>query len=111
VMFSILLLAGFLRSLQFSALNSLAYADLDSGDMARANALFTVLQQLFLAIGVAIAAFLLDAQLWWAGRDALLVIDFSIALIGVSLLSAFSVFFYLKLAPNAGASISGRLQD
>jgi EmrB/QacA subfamily drug resistance transporter len=111
VMFSILLLAGFLRSLQFSALNSLAYADLDSGDMARANALFTVLQQLFLAIGVAIAAFLLDAQLWWAGRDALLAIDFSIALIGVSLLSAFSVFFYLKLAPNAGASISGRLQD
>ncbi len=111
VMFGILLVSGFMRSLQFSALNTLAYADIDSADIARANALYTVLQQLFLAIGVAVAAFLLDARLWWAGRDELVAGDFSFALIVVAVVSSLAVFSYVKLDANAGSSISGRAVD
>ncbi len=111
VMFGILLVSGFMRSLQFSALNTLAYADIDSADIARANALYTVLQQLFLAIGVAVAAFLLDARLWWAGRDKLVAGDFSFALIVVAVVSSLAVFSYVKLDANAGSSISGRAVD
>jgi hypothetical protein len=108
LMFGILLVSGFMRSLQFSALNTLAYADIETKDMARANAVYTVLQQLFLAIGVAVAAFLLDARLWWAGREALIAADFSFALLVVSATSAFALLSYRKLDGNAGASISGR---
>jgi EmrB/QacA subfamily drug resistance transporter len=108
MMFGILLVSGFMRSLQFSALNTLAYADIDVKDMARANALYTVLQQLFLAVGVAVAAFLLDARLWWSGRDDLVAGDFSFALIVVSVVSAFALTSYVKLDAAAGASISGR---
>jgi MFS family permease len=108
MMFGILLVSGFMRSLQFSALNTLAYADIDTKDMARANGLYTVLQQLFLAFGVAVAAFLLDARLWWSGRDDLIAGDFSFALIVVSVVSAFAVMSYVKLDAGAGASISGR---
>lgn len=108
VMFGILLVSGFMRSLQFSALNTLAYADIEPADIARANALYTVLQQLFLAVGVAVAAYLLDARLWWAGRDELIASDFSFALIVVAIVSSFAVFSYLKLDTNAGSSISGR---
>jgi hypothetical protein len=111
VMFGILLVAGFMRSLQFSALNTLAYADIDTRDMARANALYTVLQQLFLALGVAAAAAILDLQLWLSGRDTFVAADFSVAMFLVSVISAFSVVSYVKLDRSAGASISGRHQD
>ena len=110
VMFSVILIAGFLRSLQFSSLNTLAYADVDNHDMARANALYTVLQQLSLAMGVAFAAFILDTRLWWFGREDLVAGDFSFTLILVAVLSSFAVLFYMKLDEHAGASVSGREQ-
>ncbi len=108
VMFTVLLLSGFMRSLQFSALNTLAYADIDVADISRANALYTVLQQLFLAIGVAVAAFLLDARLWWSGREELLPSDFSFALLSVAGISVLALLSYRKLDAGAGASVSGR---
>ena len=109
VMFGVLLVAGFMRSLQFSSLNTLAYADVEHDEMARANTLYTVLQQLFLALGVALAAFILDGRLWWYQREELLASDFSFTLVMVSLISAGSVWFYWKLAPGAGASVSGKV--
>ncbi len=111
LMFGILLVSGFMRSLQFSALNTLAYADIDNRDMARANALYTVAQQLFLALGVSVAAFLLDARLWWYGRDNLVAGDFSFVLLVVASISALAFFSYLKLDAGAGASISGRVVE
>lgn len=111
IMCSVLLMAGFTRSLQFSALNTLAYADVEMQDMARANALYTVAQQLFLAVGVSVAALLLDARLWFSGRGELVADDFSFALAFVAVLSALSVLSYLKLQPGAGASISGRRHE
>jgi EmrB/QacA subfamily drug resistance transporter len=111
VMFATLLVAGFLRSLQFSSLNTLAYADVDHADMAKANALFTVLQQLFIALGVAFAAFILDARLWWSGRSELVTGDFTFALVLVACISAFSVFPYLRMEKGAGASVSGKVLE
>jgi EmrB/QacA subfamily drug resistance transporter len=108
MMFGTLLVSGFMRSLQFSALNSLAYADIDLNDIARANAFYTVVQQLFLAIGVACAAGLLDFKLWWSGREELVAGDFSFALIVVAMISVFALGSYRRLDANAGASVSGR---
>ena len=111
LMFGILLVSGFLRSLQFSSLNTLAYADIDTKDMARANALYTVAQQLFLALGVATAAYLLDLRLWWFGRETLVAGDFSFALLVVAGISVLAFFSYVKLDAGAGASISGRVVE
>lgn len=108
VMFGVLLVSGFMRSLQFSALNTLAYADVETRDMARANALYTVAQQLFLALGVSVAAFLLDSRMWYFGRNELVAGDFAFALIVVAAIAAFSSFSYMRLQPEAGASVSGR---
>jgi EmrB/QacA subfamily drug resistance transporter len=108
IMFGLLLVAGFMRSLQFSALNTLAYADVERAEVAKANTLYTVLQQLFLALGVASAAFLLDFRLWWSGRSVLVAADFSFVLMVVAAVSAFAVVFYMRLQPDAGSSISGR---
>ena len=108
VMMAILMLAGFCRSLQFTSLNVLAYADVAAADMARANPLYTVIQQLSLALGVAVAAAILDAQLWWGGRDHLLAQDFAWALLAVAAVSAFAFFAYHRLPEGVGASVSGR---
>lgn len=108
IMFAVLFLAGFMRSLQFTALNTLAYADVDSAEVAKANTFYTVAQQLFLALGVAVAAFLLDFRLWWTARSDLVAADFGFVLVVVSVVSAFAVFSYMRLQPGAGASISGR---
>jgi EmrB/QacA subfamily drug resistance transporter len=108
VMFGLLLLGGFLRSLQFSSLNTLAYADTSKAEMAQAIAVYTVLQQLFLVFGVALAGFILDARLWWFQREELVAQDFSFAIALLAVCSAFAVLSFLKLEPNAGASISGK---
>jgi EmrB/QacA subfamily drug resistance transporter len=108
VMMAILLVAGFLRSLQFTSLNALAYSDIPAADMARANPVYTVMQQLSLAIGVAVAAAILDLQLWWAGRDQLLAQDFAWDLIIVSVISGTAFFAFLRLPAGAGSSVSGK---
>jgi hypothetical protein len=52
----VLFASGLTRSLQFSVLNSLAFADVPSEQMSAANTLANVLQQLILGFGVAAAA-------------------------------------------------------
>ena len=111
MMFAVLLVGGFMRSLQFSSLNTLAYADVDRNDIAKANTLYTVVQQLFLAMGVAVAAFLLDFRLWWSGRSALTPADFSFVLFVTAAISALAVISYMKLETDAGASISGHAEE
>ena len=54
------------------------------------------------------AAFLLDARMWWYGRNSLEASDFSFVIVVVALISGFSVITFMKLDTDAGASISGR---
>ena len=48
-----LLIGGFFRSLQFTSLNTIAYADIDHRRMSRATSLVAVGQQLSISVGVA----------------------------------------------------------
>ena len=111
VMAGVLLVAGFLRSMQFTSLNALAYSDISNADMAQANPLYTVMQQLSLAIGVAVAAGILDLELWWAGRDHLLAQDFAWDLIIVAAISGTAFFAFLRLPQGAGSSVSGKMAE
>ena len=105
----VLLLSGFSRSLQFTSLNSIAYADIPNPDIARANALYTVNQQLSLALGVAFAALVLDGSLWWRGAEELTHVDFAITFVVVGLLGLFALPAYYRMKPAAGQAISGHL--
>ena len=51
-----LLTGGFFRSLEFTALNAISYADIDQPRMSRATSFASVSQQMSGAIGVAVAA-------------------------------------------------------
>ena len=104
---AVLLVGGFFRSLQFTSLNTLAYADVEHSALSRATSLVGVVQQLSLAAGVALAAMLLDGSRSVEGRSELLAIDFSRAFVAVGVVSLASLIWYRRLAPDAGAEMSG----
>ena len=103
-----LLVGGFFRSLEFTALNALAYADVDQDAMSRATSFASVAQQLSLSTGVAIGAAALEAARALRGGGALQAADFPPAFLVVAAISAIAVTQFLRLAPNAGAELVGR---
>jgi EmrB/QacA subfamily drug resistance transporter len=104
----LLLVGGFLRSLQFTALNALSYADIDRRAASNATSLYSVAQQLSLSAGVAVAAFILEAVQWARGEQNIMAGDFSIAFFSVAAIAALSGFQFLRLKADAGSSVLAR---
>src|SRR5262245_11012178 len=104
----VLLVGGFFRSLQFTSLNTLAYAEIDPPRMSRATTLASVGQQLSLSFGVGLGALLLHATLLIRGREQLGATDFSPAYFAIAGISLLSLLFFAPLPRDAGAEISGR---
>src|SRR5277367_1460735 len=59
-MILILLSGGFFRSLQFTSINTIAYAEIEPAKMSRATALVAAAQQLSLSTGIAIGALVVE---------------------------------------------------
>jgi EmrB/QacA subfamily drug resistance transporter len=103
---AVMLAGGFFRALQFSSVNSLAFADLDNRQMSQATSITSVSQQLALATGVAIAALVLDATRIARGEAMIVAEDFAPAFVGVALIALCSMFFFLRLPRNAGHALT-----
>ncbi len=107
LIFLALLAGGFFRSLQMTSINTLGYADVPPAMLSRATSLSSMAQQLSQTAGVATAALLLHLVLLVRGGDALAAADFYPAFVGIAVISLFSVPFFLRMPPNAGAEVSG----
>jgi len=107
----VLLVGGFFRSLQFTSLNTLAYADIDPPRMSRATTLSAVGQQLSLSFGVGLGALLLHSTLVWKGHDELGAGDFSFAYFSIAAISLTALSFFSRLPVDAGAEISGKKEE
>ena len=109
LMLVVLLVGGCFRSLQFTGINALSYADVANKDMSSATSLSSVAQQLSLSMGVTIGAFALEAAgMLNSGRE-LAPADFWPAFLLVGVISGSSVLWMMQLAPDAGAEVSGRI--
>ena len=62
-MIAILLSGGFFRSLQFTSINTIAYAEIEPPKMSRATAMVAAAQQLSLSTGVAVGALVVEITL------------------------------------------------
>ncbi|MCJ2005826.1 MFS transporter [Methylobacterium sp. J-092] len=109
LMLGILFLGGCLRSIQFTCVNAIAYADLEKSEMSAGTSLASVAQQISLSLGVTLGALALEGAAEWHGRSAIMAADFGPAFFAVALISAVSVFAFRQLAPDAGAEVSGRM--
>jgi EmrB/QacA subfamily drug resistance transporter len=108
LMFAVLLIAGFFRSLQFTSVNTIAYADIPAPAMSRATTFASMAQQFSTSLGVAAGAFLLHEFLSLRGGDELARVDFVQAFIAVGVITFGSALVFLRLVPDAGAEISGK---
>jgi hypothetical protein len=104
-----LLAGGFFRSLEFTALNAISYADIDQPRMSRATSFASVSQQMSGAVGVAVAAICVELIQLGFGDQALEARDLSLAFVLVAIISSLSVFVFVRLKPDAGAAVSGKL--
>ena len=104
-----LLTGGFFRSLEFTALNAISYADIDQPRMSRATSFASVSQQMSGAIGVAVAAICVQTIQLGFGDPELEARDLSLSFVMVAIISSLSVFVFAKLKPDAGAAVSGKL--
>ena len=103
-----LLIGGFFRSLDFTALNAISYADIDPPRMSRATSFASVSQQISGAVGVAVAAICVETIQFALGDSALEARDLSLAFVLVAIVSSLSVIVFARLKPDAGAAVSGK---
>jgi EmrB/QacA subfamily drug resistance transporter len=103
-----LLVGGFFRSLEFTALNAIAFADIDQPKMSRATSFSSVAQQMSQTTGVAAGAAAIEAIQFFYGDEVLKARDFGAAFYVVALISVCSIAIFARLAANAGAEVSGR---
>ncbi|SAL49528.1 MFS transporter [Caballeronia humi] len=105
----VLFLSGLARSLQFTALNTLSFADVPKTQMSGASALSSTLFQMTMGIGVAAGAIALRLAQWMHGHDshAMTPADFSVAFLIVAVIGLVGVADLFGLARDAGAVVSG----
>lgn len=104
----LLVVGGFFRSLEFTAINTVAYAEVEPSQMSRATTLVSVNQQLAISAGVAVGAACVESSMVLNKMTELSAGDFAPAFIVVSLLSAASAYFFWQMPDDAGHEISGR---
>jgi len=104
----ILVVGGFFRSLEFTAINTVAYAEIEPPQMSRATTLVSVNQQLAVSAGVAVGAFTVETTLWIRHMTELAADVFAPAFMVVSVISMISAFFFWRMPDDAGHEISGR---
>jgi hypothetical protein len=103
----VLLTGGFFRSLQFTSLNGIAFADVDHAQMSRASTLSTMAQQLSQSMGIGMAAMFLHVSMVAHRAQHLTADIIGPAYIGVGLVSLVSVLFFLPLPADAGEGLHG----
>jgi EmrB/QacA subfamily drug resistance transporter len=105
---TVLAVGGFFRSLQFTSLNGLAYAEVEQDRMSRASTISSMAQQLVQSVGIGVAASLLHFMTVWKGATRLTwdAVTPTFAIIGAFTL--ISLLWYVRLSPEAGADMHGR---
>jgi EmrB/QacA subfamily drug resistance transporter len=104
----VLLVGGFLRSLQFTAYNTLAYGDVPRAQMSAATSLYTAGQQLAATIGVSIGALALEVARTLSHHQAPETSDFSAAFVVVGLMTLAAVPIGFMMPVTAGDDLTGR---
>jgi MFS family permease len=108
LLFAVLMCGGFLRSLQFTSLSALTYAELEPKQIGAATGMASVAQQVSVSLGVATGAMVLEISELLAQRTRPETPDFAVAFLVVGLVSITSVLQMRRLSPTAGDEISGR---
>jgi MFS family permease len=107
LIYLVLLVGGVFRSLQFTAYNTIAYADIPPPRMSQATSLYSTLQQLSLTMGVTLGAAALAVFGVLAGHPHPGLPEFSAAFLVVAVVMLPAAWLALRLPRSAGEEMSG----
>ena len=106
-MYVVLLVGGFFRSLQFTAYNALAYAELQRSQMSAATSFYSAVQQLSLTIGITIGAASLQLAMWMSNHSEPGATDFRLAFVVIAAIALLAAPMSLLMPRAVGEEMSG----
>jgi len=104
----LLVAAGMVRSLQFTSLGTLVFADIPDALSASAATLSSIAQQVAMALGVTLAAASLNLSRLAHGHPNLERVDFRASLAFMACIALLAAWLFRKLHPDAGVALTGR---
>jgi EmrB/QacA subfamily drug resistance transporter len=107
VIIGVLLLSGFFRTLHFTCMSALTYADLEKSRMSNGTSIASVAQQISMSLGVAVGATVLHLATELSGKTSPDAAAFVPTLIIVGAIPMLAIFYFAKLPANAGEEMSG----
>lgn len=110
ILIPLLVFTGASRSVHFTALNSIVFADMPQEQIGNASTLNSMIQQVMMGTGVGISAVTLALSA--AARDhmgaALTMFDFRVAFALGAVLALAAALTYIPMSPHVAAHVSGR---
>lgn len=109
VIFGLLGACGMARSLLFTSMGTLAFADVPHEELGSSTVLWNLVLQITNACGVSLAAILMNLTSIVLGEPAghVTLHNCQVALLGLVLLGTLSLASFARLSPRAGAVVSG----
>lgn len=107
----VLYLGGVFRSIQFTGISTLAFADVPSAQMSYANTLFSTATQLAVGLGISLGAIGIRVGAnvsEWLGISAIPGISFRLAFVAIALICLIGMVDTLRLTKEAGSAVSAR---
>ena len=104
---AVLLVGGFFQSLQFTALNTIAYADIPQARMSAATSFYSTFQQMTLSVGICVSSGVLALSIGISRHGTPRLSDFSVAFLVVTAISFLASPVLSRLPVGAGAAMSG----
>jgi EmrB/QacA subfamily drug resistance transporter len=103
-----LAVGGFFRSLQFTSLNGMAYADLEQAQMSRGTTTASMAQQFMQSVSVGLAATLLHFLMVSRGETHLTGASVAPAFAIFGAATLVSMYWFFRLPANAGDEMNNR---
>ena len=104
----VLVVGGFSRSVQFTAVQALQYAEMPTALMSRVTSFAAMTQQLSQSLGVGLTALVVHFSLTWHDRVTMLPEDVALGFFTIGSLALASIAIFLRLPPQAGAELTTR---
>lgn len=110
LMIALLVISGFFRSLQFTAVNTLGFADIPKTRLSIASGFSAMAQQLGISLGVGISALVINLSTSLQGHESPMPSDITVGFIVIGAFCLLSILVFRKLPIDAGASLQQNRQ-
>lgn len=111
VILLVLYLGGVFRSIQFTGISTLAFADIPPPQMSYANTLFSTATQLAAGLGISLGAIGIrigDKVSEWLALGAVPGIGFRLAFVAIAIVCLIGMVDTLRLTRDAGSAVSNK---